>query len=213
MFTGIIEETGKIEKVKLLEGGREFTISCSFAGELKPDDSISVNGACHTCVWKDSSAFTIQSVEETLRKTSMGGLKEGDSVNLERSMTMDKRLDGHIVQGHVDAVGTVVSVEQEGTDWLFVIEFPAEFDTLIVGRGSIAIDGISMTVAREQNNRFTIAIIPYTWDNTNLSGKKPGDPVNLEFDILGKYVLKYLSKINPGEQGKRGKGNNRTIEQ
>ncbi|MFN2372542.1 MAG: riboflavin synthase [Cyclonatronaceae bacterium] len=195
MFTGIIEETGKIEKVKLLEGGREFTISCSFAGELKPDDSISVNGACHTCVRKDSSAFTIQSVEETIRKTSMGVLKEGDPVNLERSMTMDKRLDGHIVQGHVDAVGTVVSVEQEGTDWLFEIEFPAEFETLVVGRGSIALDGISLTVAREQDNRITVAIIPYTWDNTNLLGKKPGDPVNLEFDILGKYVLKYMSKL------------------
>ncbi|MCA1802820.1 MAG: hypothetical protein LC662_10210 [Rhodothermaceae bacterium] len=125
----------------------------------------------------------------------MGVLKEGDPVNLERSMTMDKRLDGHIVQGHVDAVGTVVSVEQEGTDWLFEIEFPAEFETLVVGRGSIALDGISLTVAREQDNRITVAIIPYTWDNTNLSGKKPGDPVNLEFDILGKYVLKYMSKL------------------
>lgn len=201
MFTGIIEETGKIENVKLLEGGREFTISSTFAGELKPDDSVSVNGACHTVVRSDASTFTIQSVEETIRKTSMGGLKEGDPVNLERSMTLDKRLDGHIVQGHVDAVGTVVSVDQEGTDWLFEIEFPAEFETQIVGRGSIALDGISLTVAREQGNRFTVAIIPYTWDQTNLSDKKPGDPVNLEFDILGKYVLKYLSKINLKEQG------------
>lgn len=200
MFTGIIEETGKIENVKLLEGGREFTISSTFAGELKPDDSVSVNGACHTVVRSDASTFTIQSVEETIRKTSMGGLKEGDPVNLERSMTLDKRLDGHIVQGHVDAVGTVVSVDQEGTDWLFEIEFPAEFETQIVGRGSIALDGISMTVAREHGNRFTVAIIPYTWDHTNLSDKKPGDPVNLEFDILGKYVLKYLSKINLKER-------------
>jgi riboflavin synthase len=200
MFTGIIEETGRIEKVKMLDGGREFSIGCSFAGELKPDDSVSVNGACHTVVSRDEATFTIQSVEETLRKTSMGVLKVGDPVNLERSMTLDKRLDGHIVQGHVDAVGIVVSVDQEGTDWLFEIEFPAEFETQIVGRGSIALDGISLTVAREQGNRFTVAIIPYTWDHTNLSQKKPGDPVNLEFDILGKYVLKYLSKLNLIEQ-------------
>ncbi|TVQ13892.1 MAG: riboflavin synthase [Balneolaceae bacterium] len=200
MFTGIIEETGRIEKVKMLDGGREFNIACSFAAELKPDESVSVNGACHTVVRSDEATFTIQSVEETLRKTSMGALKEGDPINLERSMTLDKRLDGHIVQGHVDAVGTVVSVDQEGTDWLFEIEFPAEFETQIVGRGSIALDGISLTVAREQANRFTVAIIPYTWDHTNLSQKKPGDLVNLEFDILGKYVLKYLSKLNLIEQ-------------
>ncbi|MFU8859323.1 MAG: riboflavin synthase [Cyclonatronaceae bacterium] len=200
MFTGIIEETGKIENVILLKGGREFTISCTFAADLKPDDSVSVNGACHTVVRSDDSTFTIQSVEETIRKTSMGVLKKNDPVNLERSMTLDKRLDGHIVQGHVDAVGTVVSVDQEGTDWLFEIEFPTEFETQIVGRGSIALDGISLTVAREQGNRFTVAIIPYTWDHTNLSDKKTGDPVNLEFDILGKYVLKYLSKINLKEQ-------------
>jgi riboflavin synthase len=195
MFTGIIEETGIVRHIKQLDGGREFTIGCSFANELSPDQSVSVNGACHTVVKCDEATFTVQSVEETLRKTALGQLKVGEPVNLERSMTLDKRLDGHIVQGHVDAVGQVTDMQQEGTDWLIEIEFPEEFDTQIVGRGSIAVDGISLTVAREQGNRFIVAIIPYTWDHTNMSAYKIGHPVNLEFDVLGKYVLRYLSKL------------------
>jgi riboflavin synthase len=195
MFTGIIEENGRISKVKMLDGGREFTITSDFTDELGIDDSVSINGACHTVVRKGGGEFVVQSVEETLRKTAMGSLKEGDPVNLERSMTIEKRLDGHIVQGHVDTVGTIASIRQEGTDWLFEIEYPAEFEQYIVGRGSIALDGISLTVAREEGNRFTVAIIPFTYDHTNLSSKKEGDPVNLEFDILGKYVLKYLQKM------------------
>jgi riboflavin synthase len=195
MFTGIIEETGIVRHIKQLDGGREFTIGCSFANELSPDQSVSVNGACHTVVKCDEATFTVQSVEETLRKTALGQLKVGEPVNLERSMTLDKRLDGHIVQGHVDAVGHVTDMQQEGTDWLIEIEFPEEFDTQIVGRGSIAVDGISLTVAREQGNRFIVAIIPYTWDHTNMSAYKIGHPVNLEFDVLGKYVLRYLSKL------------------
>jgi riboflavin synthase len=196
MFTGIIEKTGYVENVKTLDGGREFTIRTEFAGELGVDDSIAVNGVCHTVIRRGDEAFVVQSVEETLRKTSMGSLKAGDPVNLERSMTIDKRLDGHIVQGHVDTVGTVLSVGQEGTDWLIEIEYPDEFSNHIVGRGSIAVDGLSLTVAREQDNRFTVAIIPYTYQHTAISSKKAGDPLNLEFDVLGKYVLKYLDNLN-----------------
>lgn len=196
MFTGIIEEAGRVIHVKKLDGGREFTIRSGFTEELGVDDSVSVNGACHTVVRIVGMDFVVQSVEETLRKTTMGSLKAGDPVNLERSMTIDKRLDGHIVQGHVDTTGTLVSIRQEGTDWLFEVEYPAEFVQYIVGRGSIAIDGISLTVAREEGNRFIVAIIPYTYELTNLSAKKTGDPVNIEFDVLGKYVLRYMEKLN-----------------
>lgn len=192
MFTGIIEETGLIKNVNELDGGKEFTISVDFAGELKIDQSISINGVCHTVTQCNSTSFTVQSVEETLRKTNIGDLVESDLINLERSMTMDKLLDGHIVQGHVDCVGTITTIEKEGTDHLITVEYPKEHRNLIVGRGSIAIDGISLTVAREKIPEFTVAIIPYTWEHTNLKNKKQGDTVNLEFDVLGKYVARNL---------------------
>jgi len=192
MFTGIIEEKGTIRSLKQLEGGKELSVDCSFADELKVDQSISINGVCHTVTGLTPDGFTVQSVEETLRKTNIGALEIEDPVNLERSMTAEKLLDGHMVQGHVDTVGTITQIEKEGTDWLFTVEYPAEFRDLVVGRGSISMDGISLTVAREQGNRFTVAIIPYTLDHTNLKQKQEGDEVNLEFDIIGKYVVRYL---------------------
>ncbi|MFH5882841.1 riboflavin synthase [Halalkalibaculum sp. DA3122] len=192
MFTGIIEETGLINQITELNGGKEFIISAAFSEELKIDQSISINGACHTVTKCNETSFTVQSVEETLRKTTMGNLREQETVNLERSMTMDKLLDGHIVQGHVDCVGTITSIEAEGTDHLLTVEYPGEHKNLIVGRGSIALDGISLTVARETVPQFTVAIIPYTWEHTNLQNKEEGDMVNLEFDVLGKYVARNL---------------------
>lgn len=192
MFTGIIEETGKVENITGLDGGREITITCSFAEELKIDQSININGACHTVIEKNGKTFKVQSVEETLRKTGIGDLVKGARVNLERSMTMDRLLDGHIVQGHVDVTGVIKGIEKEGTDYLITVEYPEEFRNLIVGRGSITVDGISLTVAREEDNRFTVAIIPYTWDHTNLQARSEGERVNLEFDILGKYVARHL---------------------
>jgi riboflavin synthase len=192
MFTGIIEDLGTIIEAKDINGGRTMRFSSKFANELEVDDSVCVNGVCQTVIACDDSSFTTQLVEETLRKTSFGSLNEGDKVNLERSLTFDQRLDGHVVQGHVDTVGIVTEVIQEETGWLFTLSFPDEFSDYIVGRGSIALDGISLTVAREQRSAFTVAIIPYTWENTNMHTLKPGDKVNLEFDILGKYVLRYL---------------------
>lgn len=194
VFTGIIKSVGSVQRVKALEGGKEIIIASDFADEVNVDQSISVNGVCHTATACDEETFTVQSVEETLRKTNIGDLTEGDAVNLERSLRPDQLLDGHIVQGHVDATGTIREIEQEGTDWLFTVEYPKEYTNLIVGRGSIAIDGISLTVANEEENRFSVAIIPYTYDHTNLHTKKVGDTVNLEFDVLGKYVVKYLEK-------------------
>lgn len=192
MFTGIIKSVGTVQDIKSLDGGKEITIACDFADEVSIDQSISINGVCHTATACSANTFTVQSVEETLRKTNIGDLKERDLVNLERSLRPDQLLDGHIVQGHVDATGTIKNIEQEGTDWLFTVEYPKEYSNLIVGRGSIAIDGISLTVAKEQNHTFSVAIIPYTFDHTNLQSKEIGDTVNLEFDVLGKYVVKYL---------------------
>ncbi|MCC5913489.1 MAG: riboflavin synthase [Balneolaceae bacterium] len=192
MFTGIVAEVGTVAEMKPIEGGREITINCSFAGDTHIDESIAVNGVCLTVVDFNDEQFRIQAVDETLRKTSIGDLKEGSVVNLERSLTLEKGIEGHIVQGHVDTTGTISEISQDGADLLVTVEYPEEHKDLIVGRGSIAIDGISLTVAREEENRFTVAIIPYTWDHTNLRDKKAGDSVNLEFDIFGKYIVRYL---------------------
>lgn len=196
MFTGIVQETGKITSAKSLNGGGlETTIACSFAETCHIDESIAINGACHTVTNFDKDGFTVQSVEETLRKTTMGDLKEGVEVNLERSLTLQTGIEGHLVQGHIDTVGEITSMEKEETGWLISVQFPKEFENMIVGRGSITMEGISLTIAREEGNEFTVAIIPYTWDHTNLKNKTVGDRVNLEFDVIGKYVVKYLASI------------------
>uniref|UniRef100_UPI00356847EC riboflavin synthase n=1 Tax=Fodinibius sp. TaxID=1872440 RepID=UPI00356847EC len=146
----------------------------------------------HTVTRHNETTFTVQSVEETLRKTNIGDLREEDLLNLERSLRPNQLLDGHLVQGHVDAAGTIRQIKKEGSDWLLTVCYPAEHASLVVGRGSIALDGISLTVARERENTFTVAIIPYTYEHTNLKTRNPGDTVNLEFDVLGKYVIKYM---------------------
>jgi riboflavin synthase len=197
MFTGIIESTGTLLSIVDLGGGIEFTIASSLASELTVDDSISVNGVCLTVVRKTDRDFTVQLVEETLRKTSLGRLIVGSTVNLERAMVLGARLDGHIVQGHVDTIGKVVHFEEEATGWLIEIEYPVEFSDYIIGRGSISVDGISLTVARDGEHTFTIAVIPYTREHTNLRDVAVGSIVNLEFDMIGKYVLKYMKNKTP----------------
>jgi len=197
MFTGIIESTGKLSSIVDLGGGIEFRISSNLATGLTVDDSIAVNGVCLTVVRKTDQDFTVQLVEETLRKTSLGRLMEGSTVNLERAMVLGARLDGHIVQGHVDTTGVVLQFVEEATGWLIEIGYPAEFSDYIIGRGSIAVDGISLTVARDGDNSFTVAIIPYTREHTNLKGVAVGSIVNLEFDLIGKYVLKYMKNKTP----------------
>ncbi len=194
MFTGIIEKVGTIKKVVEIDGGQELTIAATFAHEVHIDESIAVNGVCLTVVSFDEETFRVQCVDETLRKTNLGDLTEGDPVNLERSLTLDKAVEGHMVQGHVDTTGTITKIQKDGADLLITVQFPDEFSDYIVGRGSISIDGISLTVAHENENECTVAIIPYTWDHTNLHSKKEGDSVNLEFDIFGKYIVKYLRK-------------------
>jgi riboflavin synthase len=192
MFTGIIEKIGVVETIQDINDGKIVTYRSDLSPELQVDDSISINGVCQTVISQDNELFTTQLIEETLRKSNFGDLAVGHIVNLERSMTMQHRLDGHIVQGHVDTVGIVSKIEQEATGWLFTVTFGEQFNDYIVGRGSIAINGISLTVARDIPNGLVVAIIPYTFEHTNMHTLTAGSAVNLEFDILGKYVLKYM---------------------
>jgi len=211
MFNGIIEELGKVTSVRDIGGGKELAISCKLASTLEVDNSLCVNGVCQTVVRLDKDSVTVQVVEETLRKTALGELKPGSEVNLERSLSLAQRIDGHLVQGHVDTTGELLDVRREGTNWLCTIGYDPEWRDLIVGRGSIAIDGISLTVARETGNQFTVAIIPYTWDHTVIKNRKKGDRVNLEFDILGKYVLRFMQ--NREEGAREGKTAGKVTEQ
>ena len=193
MFTGIIEEMGRVTAVNAIpNGGQETKITCSFAGDCHVDESISINGACHTVVAFDEHSFTVQSIEETLRKTTISALKVDSLVNLERSMTLQKGIEGHLVH----TVANIVRITPEETGWLIDIALDKDDQNMIVGRGSITVDGISLTVAEDLVDAFRVAIIPYTWEHTNLSAKKEGDKVNLEFDVIGKYVVKYLAKMN-----------------
>jgi len=192
MFTGIIKEVGEIVEIAPYGGGRKLTVRASFSSELVPDESVAINGACQTVVANDASTFQVVAIEETLRKTNFGDLEAGMPVNLERAMHANARLDGHFVQGHVDATGTVRSVEQEETNWLIQVEFPESFSPYLIPVGSVTLDGISLTVARLEGNRLTVAIIPHTWEHTNISTWKPGTKVNLEFDMIGKYVVRWL---------------------
>ena len=192
MFTGIIEELGRITEVEPLRGGRRLTIAGSFAGELNVDESVSVNGACQTVVSHTKETFAVIAVEETLSKTTLGALAEGDPVNLERAMHAAARLDGHFVQGHVDATGTVESVEELDDSRLIRITYDPSFAPYLIPVGSITVDGISLTVARLDEHVFTVSIIPHTFELTNVRAWRPGSTVNLEFDMIGKYVARWM---------------------
>ncbi len=198
MFTGIIEEVGRIAHVEALgerrSGGRRLTVEASFAGALHVDQSVSVSGACQTVVGRAERAFEVVAIEETLRKTTLGALEEGDAVNLERALRPDGRLDGHFVQGHVDATGEVVGVEEEATDRLYHVRFDAAFAPYVIPVGSVAIDGVSLTVARLAEDVLTVAVIPHTYARTTVRRWREGARVNLEFDLLGKYVVRWLEQ-------------------
>jgi riboflavin synthase len=192
MFTGIIEEVGTLADVTPLEGGRRLRVACSFADALRVDESVAVDGVCLTVVAQDSEAFEAVAVEETLSKTALGDRGPGDGVNLERALVMGARLDGHLVQGHVDTTGTVASIEALADSHLVRIRYPEAEASYLIPRGSICVDGISLTVARldEPAGTFALAIIPHTWDQTTAGRWRKGARVNLEFDLVGKYVLR-----------------------
>ncbi len=203
MFTGIIEETGVLEAVEVLAGGRRLRVGCSFAEALRVDESVAVDGVCLTVVAQDATAFEAVAVEETLAKTAFGDRQPGDAVNLERALVLGARLDGHLVQGHVDATGTVQAIEALADSHLVTIRYPEAFANYLIPRGSIAVDGVSLTVARldEPAGTFALALIPHTWQMTAASRWRPDARVNLEFDLVGKYVLRSRSdassSVNP----------------
>jgi riboflavin synthase len=197
MFTGIIEHSGTIESLSIsAEGGRVRIHSPALAGTLAASNSVAVNGCCLTVVSLDKDGFSADLSGETIRKTSFGagpqGLRIGDRVNLEQPLTAGKEFGGHFVLGHVDQIGRVTRLEAEGENWWYGVKVPDDFARYIVPKGSITMDGISLTVARWNNRVAEVAVIPYTYEHTNLRGRKPGDAVNLEGDILGKYVERHL---------------------
>ncbi len=193
MFTGIVEEVGRIVSVRKKSKGVELTVNGKITTqETKLGDSISVNGVCLTVteIGKDFFSFFIS--YETLRRTNLKEVKPGDFVNLERALTLNSRLGGHIVQGHVDTTTKVTRIKKEGESFKFYFSLPLSFSHLIVEKGSVAVDGISLTVAEILSSEFSVAVIPYTYESTNLKFKRAGDNVNLEFDIIGKYVERML---------------------
>jgi riboflavin synthase len=199
MFTGIIREVGRIQTVAK-GGGIRLTIEAPHStADLNVDDSISVNGVCQTVVECSGHAFSVHAVEETLRKTTLGELKAGDPVNLELPLRLSDRLGGHLVQGHVDGIGVVQTVVPEPSSHLISIELNKEFMRYVIPVGSIAIDGVSLTVARVSENRVTVAIIPHTMEHTNFSRLKSGSRVNVELDLVGKYLERLLQP-----EGSRG---------
>lgn len=193
MFTGIIEATGKVKDIKKQGSNVHFQISSPITGELKIDQSLAHNGVCLTVVAIDGEDYTVTAVKETLDRSNLAGLQSGDAVNLERAMISQGRLDGHIVQGHVDATGTCVKVDEVEGSWYYTFAYQPTPEHLLVDKGSICINGVSLTVVNPVDHQFSVAIIPYTYAHTNFNAIQPGDPVNLEFDILGKYIAKYAA--------------------
>ncbi|NJB71419.1 riboflavin synthase [Saonia flava] len=192
MFTGIIETLGTIEKLENEGHNLHMTIHSSIATELKIDQSIAHNGVCLTVVALNGDTYTVTAIEETLQKSNLGFLKEGDVVNLERAMVLGARLDGHIVQGHVDQTAICTSIEEKNGSWFFSFEYDAKQNNVTIEKGSITIDGTSLTVIDSNINTFSVAIIPYTYENTRFNSYKKGTIVNLEFDVIGKYVAKLM---------------------
>ncbi len=189
MFTGIVQEVGSVYDVQKIGGGVKLTVEApQSARQLSVNDSVSINGVCQTVVHKDGNRFSVIAVEETLRKTTLGDLKGAHRVNLELAMQLGDRLGGHLVSGHVDCVGHVESIEPLETSWLFKLLIPDEFERYVISVGSIAIDGVSLTVASIERNLVSTSIIPHTMENTVFSSYATKTRVNLEFDMIGKYV-------------------------
>lgn len=191
MFTGIIEDLGEIKNIEKEGSNIHFSLSCSFVNELKIDQSLAHNGVCLTVVNIDKNEYTVTAIDETLIKTDLGGWNIGDKVNLERCMPANGRFDGHIVQGHVDNTGKCISIEEKDGSWVFTFQYKS--DDITVEKGSITVNGASLTVVNSKDDQFSVHIIPYTYEHTQFHALKVGDTVNLEFDILGKYIAKMFA--------------------
>lgn len=189
MFTGIVENTGKIQEIRTNKGNKTFIIESSLSEQLKTDQSLSHNGVCLTVENVAGNLHQVTAVEETLKKSNLGELTEGCLVNLERCMQMNGRIDGHIVQGHVDDTAICRSVEEKNGSWEYVFEYKPQFAAWLIEKGSICLNGISLTVFEVTKNSFKVAIIPYTYEHTNIQHISPGSKVNIEFDVIGKYIV------------------------
>ena len=201
MFSGIVEETAKVVKVEHELDNMHFTLSCSFANELKIDQSVAHNGVCLTVVKLEEGTYTVTAMKETLNRSNLGLLKEGDLVNIERSMLMNGRLDGHIVQGHVDQTAICKRVQDDNGSWIFTFEYNSSKEMIergyfTVDKGSVTVNGVSLTVCNPTQTTFQVCIIPYTFENTNFKNIKKDTVVNLEFDIIGKYICRKNSLLN-----------------
>ncbi|MCK4346965.1 MAG: riboflavin synthase [Bacteroidales bacterium] len=192
MFSGIVEEAAKVVKLDKEQENLHITMECSFVNELKIDQSVSHNGVCLTVVKKTGNTYTVTAVRETLEKSNLGLLSIGDKVNLERSLRIDSLLDGHLVQGHVDQTAVCTEVKEAEGSWYFTFEYDKAKGNITVEKGSISVNGVSLTVVNSRDNSFQVAIIPYTYDVTNFHEIKAGTVVNLEFDVIGKYIAKLV---------------------
>jgi len=193
MFSGIVEEAATVVGLEKEQDNLHITMRCSFSSELKIDQSISHNGVCLTVVHIENDCYTVTAIQETLNKTNLGLLKAGDKVNLERSTRLDSRLDGHMVQGHVDLTARCTAIEEAEGSWYFTFEYePASEEHITVEKGSVSVNGVSLTVVNSRDKGFQVAIIPFTYEMTNFHQFEVGTKVNLEFDIIGKYIAKIL---------------------
>ena len=192
MFTGIVETIGRITALKKEEANLHLTIKSNFTNELKIDQSIAHNGVCLTVVGIENDEYIVTAIEETLKKSNLGLLHVGDDINLERALKLGDRLDGHMVQGHVDQTGICVDISEKEGSWLFTFDYNALKKNHTIEKGSITVNGVSLTVINSKKTSFSVAIIPYTYENTNFKYLKNGDIVNLEFDVIGKYVTRLL---------------------
>ncbi|MUU79163.1 riboflavin synthase [Winogradskyella endarachnes] len=188
MFTGIIENLGTVNKLEKDGSNLHITIQSSITNELKIDQSVAHNGVCLTVVNIENDLYTVTAIQETLDKTNIYDLKENELVNLERGMKLNDRLDGHIVQGHVDQTANCISIVEENGSWIFTFKYDTALNNITIEKGSITVNGVSLTVVNSEINKFSVAIIPYTYNNTTFKSIKVGDKVNLEFDVIGKYV-------------------------
>jgi riboflavin synthase len=194
MFTGIIETLGTVQEIKKEKGNVHITIDSSITAELKIDQSVAHNGICLTVVEIKNTAYTVTAIDETVQKTNLGNWVVGDSVNLERAMKLGDRLDGHMVQGHVDQTGICIEAQETNGSWYYTFKYDAELNNLTIEKGSITVNGVSLTVVNSKKNQFSVAIIPYTHEHTNFKNFIVGTKINLEFDVIGKYVSRLYTK-------------------
>lgn len=196
MFTGIIETLGIIKEIRKEQGNLHLTVASEITHELKIDQSVAHNGICLTVVQMDQNQYTVTAIQETIDKTAIGTWQVGDTINLERAMKLGDRLDGHIVQGHVDQTGTCTSITEANGSWVFTFAYDPALSNITIEKGSITVNGTSLTVVNSAAHSFSVAIIPYTYEHTNFHTYKVGTQVNLEFDVIGKYVARLTALGN-----------------